>query len=178
MQFVTDKAEIVVRQSRAADFDACFALYEAVAAERRWIGGEPPVDRNQAKQRFDSRLDSGNGVTFLAEMSGRLLGFLGVGLDYGVAHLGMMVDEQWRGHGVGSVLMAACIAWAPEHGAHKIALEVWPHNTAAIALYRKYGFVEEARLRRHHRRRNGELWDAIEMGLVLDWDSPSNPYDT
>jgi RimJ/RimL family protein N-acetyltransferase len=46
-------------------------------------------------------------------------------------------------------------------------LEVWPHNTAAIALYRRVGFVEEGRKRRHYRRRNGELWDAVLMGMEL-----------
>ncbi len=30
---------------------------------------------------------------------------------------------------------------------HKLALSVFPHNDAAIALYRKFGFVEEGRLR-------------------------------
>ena len=40
----------------------------------------------------------------------------------------------------------------------------------------KFGFVEEGRRVRHARRSNGELWDLIEMGLVLDWDSPGSPY--
>lgn len=30
-----------------------------------------------------------------------------------------------------------------------------------------FGFVEEGRLRRHVRRSNGQLWDLIEMGLLL-----------
>jgi RimJ/RimL family protein N-acetyltransferase len=68
--------------------------------------------------------------------------------------------------------MAAAVTWAEEAGAHKVTLQVWPHNEAARALYRKVGFVEEGLLRRHYRRRNGELWDAITMGLVLDNTSP------
>jgi RimJ/RimL family protein N-acetyltransferase len=44
---------------------------------------------------------------------------------------------------------------------------VWPHNDRAIALYARRGFVEEGRLVRHYRRRSGELWDAIIMGLPL-----------
>jgi RimJ/RimL family protein N-acetyltransferase len=44
---------------------------------------------------------------------------------------------------------------------------VFVHNTAAIALYRKFGFVEEGRRVKHFRRANGELWDAFEMGLLL-----------
>jgi len=46
-------------------------------------------------------------------------------------------------------------------------LSVFPHNEAAIALYRKFGFLEEGRRTKHIRRANGELWDLIEMGLLL-----------
>ncbi len=45
--------------------------------------------------------------------------------------------------------------------------DVFPHNEAAIALYRRVGFVEEGLLRRHYRRRDGELWDALLMALYL-----------
>jgi RimJ/RimL family protein N-acetyltransferase len=44
---------------------------------------------------------------------------------------------------------------------------VFTHNTAAIALYRKFGFVEEGRRIRQYRRASGELWDSIIMGLPL-----------
>jgi len=57
--------------------------------------------------------------------------------------------------------------WAANAGAHKMALEVWPHNEAAIHLYRAAGFVEEGRKVRHYRRRNGELWDSVLMGRPL-----------
>jgi RimJ/RimL family protein N-acetyltransferase len=54
---------------------------------------------------------------------------------------------------------------------------VWPHNGAALRLYERTGFVVEGRLRRHWRRRNGELWDALLMGLVLDTSSPGSRYE-
>ena len=62
----------------------------------------------------------------------------------------------------------AAITWARDVGAHKVALQMWPHNDRAHALYEKFGFVDEGRLVRHYRRRNGELWDAVIMGLALD----------
>lgn len=62
---------------------------------------------------------------------------------------------------------AACTRWT--------FLQVWPHNAAAIALYRSRGFTVEGRLG-HHRRANGQLWDAVTMGLVLDTHSPGSPY--
>jgi ribosomal protein S18 acetylase RimI-like enzyme len=80
----------------------------------------------------------------------------------------MAVVGPWRGCGVGSALMEAGIRWSREQGVHKLGLSVFPHNAAAIALYRKYGFVEEGRRVKHYRRASGEFWDSIEMGLFLE----------
>jgi putative acetyltransferase len=44
---------------------------------------------------------------------------------------------------------------------------VFPHNLAALALYEKHGFVREGLFRSHVRRRTGEIWDSIPMGLLL-----------
>jgi RimJ/RimL family protein N-acetyltransferase len=52
-------------------------------------------------------------------------------------------------------------------GLHKLCLEVFAHNAAAIALYRKSGFTEEGRRVRQYRRADGEQWDSIMMGLLL-----------
>jgi RimJ/RimL family protein N-acetyltransferase len=72
---------------------------------------------------------------------------------------------------VGGALLAGCIDWARRVGAHKVALQVFTHNEAAVALYRRFGFVEEGVLRRHYRRRDGEIYDAIIMGLPLDHEA-------
>ena len=100
---------------------------------------------------------------------GGLAGYVHLGVaPYGVADLGMHVAASMRGQGVGRALVVAAIAWArAEPGVHKIALQVWPHNDAAQHLYRSCGFEQEGYLRQHYRRKNGELWDAVVMGLVL-----------
>jgi benzoate-CoA ligase len=168
--------EIAIREALAADFENWFRLYDSVAAEGRWIGGEAPSDRAARQRAFDAYLSDPDAVSFLAEADGKLVGNLGVEIRGGIADLGMMVDADWRGRGVGSALMEACIVWATGHGAHKLVLEVWPHNTSAQGLYRKYGFEQEGFFKRHYRRRNGELWDVVRMGLVLDQDSPGSRY--
>ena len=86
---------------------------------------------------------------------------------HGFGELGMLVDRGWRGRGVGSALLAAAIGRARHDGLHKLCLEVFAENTAAIALYRKSGFVEEGRRAGQYRRSSGELWDTIVMGLAL-----------
>ena len=86
---------------------------------------------------------------------------------HGFAELGMVVAREWRGRGVGSALLAAAIERARADGVHKLSLEVFPHNEAGIALYRKFGFVEEGRRVKQYRRASGELWDSVVMGLLL-----------
>ena len=166
-----------VRRAVEGDFEEWLALFEEVAAKARWIGAEAPVDRDRARRVFDARFDSEQAATLIAETDGVLVGHLGVDLAGGVADLGMMVRESHRGRGVGSRLLEACIDWSRAHGAHKITLTVWPHNEPALRLYERHGFVIEGRLRRHWRRRNGELWDALLMGLVLDTSSPGSPHE-
>jgi ribosomal protein S18 acetylase RimI-like enzyme len=89
------------------------------------------------------------------------------GTKHGFGEIAMLVDQAWRGRGVGSALMRAAIALARELGLHKLSLEVFAHNEAGIALYRKCGFAEEGRRPRQYRRSSGERWDSIIMGLEL-----------
>ncbi|MDQ4070925.1 MAG: GNAT family N-acetyltransferase, partial [Actinomycetota bacterium] len=145
--------------------------------EDRWLGTEPPVDRTVQRERFLEHIDgSPRGASVVAVVAGAIVGHARVDLaPYNVAGLGMMVDARWRGRGVGSALVEAIVDASRDLGAHKIALQVWPHNVAARRLYRRHGFAEEGFLRRHYPRRNGELWDAVVMGLVLDETSPGSP---
>jgi RimJ/RimL family protein N-acetyltransferase len=169
--------EVVVRRAVAEDFDAYFELFEAVATEGRWIGAEAPVDREWRRDHFLRIIDDRNALQLVAEVDGLLVGDLFVTRRFGVAELGMLVRDGHRGQGIGAALVYACIDWCRSSSVHKVTLTVFPHNAAAHALYRKCGFVEEGRLRRHYRRANGELWDAITMGLVLDEEAPGSPYE-
>ena len=63
--------------------------------------------------------------------------------------------------------MAGAIERARERGLDKVSLGVFAYNDAAIALYRKFGFVEEGRRIKHVRRESGELSDVMDMGLLF-----------
>jgi RimJ/RimL family protein N-acetyltransferase len=162
-------AGISLREATLADVDALVALVVAVAGEGRWIGTEAPVDVEVRRRRIAEGVEDPATVSLVAEAGGEPVGQLVLHLaPYGVADLGMLVAAGWRGRGVGTALLAEGSERARAAGAHKIALQVWPHNTAAIALYERFGFRREGLLRRHYRRRSGELWDAVVMGLPLD----------
>jgi ribosomal protein S18 acetylase RimI-like enzyme len=141
---------IQVRPAEDSDRRHLALLFAAVAEERHGIAAEPPIDVETLAASW--QLDG----TLVAVVAGEVVG-----------ELGMMVAARWCGRGVGTALVAATIEWAHARSLHKLSLSVFPHNEAAIALYRRFGFVEEGRRRKQIRRANGELWDLIDMGLLL-----------
>jgi RimJ/RimL family protein N-acetyltransferase len=157
-------AQFEIRPAQAGDARAMAELFASVAEERDGIATEPPVDVDERAALFVR--SAGESVVAVAD--GQIIGMLHLEVSrHGFGELGMLVGRGWRGRGVGSALVGAAIGWARSHGLHKLCLEVFAHNTAAIALYRKCGFVEEGRRARQYRRSSGELWDTIVMGLTL-----------
>lgn len=151
-----------IRPAREDDRLPLAEVFAAVAEERDGIATEPPVD---VEARAVSWTLDG---TLVAVADGEIVGSIHVDASrHGFGEIGMAVARAWRGRGVGSALLAAAIDDARERGLHKLSLSVFAHNAAGIALYRKYGFVEEGRRVKQYRRQSGELWDAIDMGLLL-----------
>jgi putative acetyltransferase len=78
----------------------------------------------------------------------------------------MFVADAWRGRGIGTALLNEALRWARWVGVEKLELTVYPRNAAAIALYRRFGFVEEGTLVRHSKKSSG-YEDEVLMGLWL-----------
>jgi RimJ/RimL family protein N-acetyltransferase len=151
-----------IRLARDDDRLPLALLHADVAAERKWIGAEPPVDVEARAARWDLE------HTFVATINGELVGLLFlIESGWGFAEIGMSVAVSARRRGVGAGLMLTAIDWARSHHLHKLTLDVFPHNVAAIALYERFGFVQEGRRVEQIRRQSGEYWDLIEMGLLL-----------
>jgi ribosomal-protein-alanine N-acetyltransferase len=70
------------------------------------------------------------------------------------------VAPEWRRRGIGARLVAECLGSAIRCGARVAVLEVRPSSTAALALYRKFGFRVVAT-------RPGYYSDSDEDALIL-----------
>jgi len=155
---------VVVRPARRNEARRLAELLAEIAEERDSIASEPPIDLDERTRAFAASIDG----TIVAVADEELVGSLHIEANrFGVGELGMGITRPWRGRGVGSLLLTAAIEKARAEGLHKLSLEVFPHNTAAIALYRKFGFVDEGRRLEHYRRANGERWDSLVMGRVI-----------
>lgn len=153
---------IEIRLAEEPDRLPLARVFAAVAEERDGIAAEPPVDVEKRAASWSLE------HMFVALGDGEPVGMLRlIDSGWGYAEIAMFVAAGWRGRGAGSALLAAAIDSARESDFHKLTLSVFPHNDAAIALYRKFGFVEEGHHPKHLRRQSGELWDLTDMGLLL-----------
>ncbi|KUM04037.1 GNAT family N-acetyltransferase [Chromobacterium subtsugae] len=156
-------------------------LEPADAADLQELASDPSVYGNTLQLPFPSSatmasrmgklLCAGRYQLVCQNAAGKVVGSAGLWrLDEArlehIAGLGINVHRDWQRRGVGTLLMAAMLDLADSWiGFERIELTVYPDNQAAQALYRKFGFVEEARMRAHSFR-NGAYHDALLMGRL------------
>jgi RimJ/RimL family protein N-acetyltransferase len=166
-----DVAGAVIRPATGSDAASFLDLYRAVAAEGVFIRTERVSGGVRAFRRRLRRSWTEREANLVATAGGRVVGSLGIVREdhpatRHVATLGMFVADGWRGRGIGTALLTEAVRWAGSVGVEKIELSVYPRNTAAIGLYRRFGFVREGTLVRHSKKSYG-YEDEVLMGLWL-----------
>ena len=166
---------LVIRHAAPGDAAGLVALARAVAAEPEgWLLTAATWRSVADERRYLRSVGRSSDAAVLAAVTeaGAVVGRLSIARDshpasLHVADLGIMVAARWRRRGLGRALMEAAEQWARSVGIAKLQLHVFPHNTAAIALYEELGYEREG-LRRAHFVRDGEPVDVVLMALVLD----------
>jgi ribosomal-protein-alanine N-acetyltransferase len=108
---------------------------------------------------------TGNPVSrsWVVESDGRVTAMLVLWLIVDEAHIATIATHpEFRRQGIGERLMIAALLSARAEGAARAFLEVRAGNSAALAMYKKYGFVV-AGVRLRYYKDNNE--DAILMNL-------------
>lgn len=83
------------------------------------------------------------GAVFVVDVDGRAEAMMGIGrgpIEAQAVVWGMWVAPAFRRRGYGEQLLAAGLTWARDLGLESVSLDVFPANTAAVALYRAAGF--------------------------------------
>ena len=160
-----------IRKAEPGDASSFLAMWRGVVAEERFVRTETVRRGALYYRRAFRRSWTREQANIVAVHRDRVVGHLALAREDDpavrhVASMGMSVDRQWRGIGIGDALMSAGIAWAKEMRVEKLALSVYPDNVAARNLYGKFGFREEGRLSGHSKKRTGYR-DEILMGLWL-----------
>ena len=101
---------------------------------------------------------------WVAELDGRVVGMLVGWLIVDEIHIATIaIHPDFRKQGIGKKLLSLSLQSARDEGAVSSFLEVRESNTAALEMYRKFGYVENGR-REGYYKDNYE--DAILMSLA------------
>ncbi len=85
-----------------------------------------------------------------------------------IAHLTIAVHSGFQGQGIGTLLLGYLIDWARQSAnIEKIILHVRSTNARAIALYKKFNFVEEGRFSNWVKIDDAHYIDDIIMALNI-----------
>lgn len=84
------------------------------------------------------------------------------------ANIALSVHDDYVDRGIGTALMQAMVECADRHlGLRRLELTVYADNARAIALYRKFDFVDEG-YSRAYAVRDGQFADVLHMARLID----------
>ena len=161
--------DIVIQPASLDLADSFRQALDVVAREHRYLIllEAPPLE---SARNFIAQVLAKGWSQFYALRGGQVVGWCDVVRDErpGMTHIGRLgigILPECRGQKIGARLLAATVADAFQKGVARIELEVFATNARAIALYRKFGFVEEGR-KRQARCLDGVCEDSICMALL------------
>jgi RimJ/RimL family protein N-acetyltransferase len=160
-----DDAEEFLTLRRGLDMETELMLLEP--GERNW-------SLEEQQRRFDSALR--DGLLLLAQADGVLAGFLFARRgEYQrqrhVIDLGVGVRKAFWGRGIATQMFSELDSWALGRDILRIELMVMAHNSRAVGLYRRLGFVVEG-VKRAALRIGDTYVDELIMAKWLDGDFP------
>lgn len=147
-------------------FESFHKALSSVAKERIYLEmlEAPPLEKVTG---FQQELISQNGPVYYAIHNELVVGWCDIFpmSNPRMSHrgsLGMGLLAEYRGRGLGSLLLKATLQHAQKFGLEKVELDVYTSNLTALALYKKFGFEQEG-LIKNYRKVDDRYFDCIMM---------------
>lgn len=160
----------VVQESDLESFAAWWSDPATLARQTNgWLVAKPAADVAETFRGWSANEGADAGLAVVELATGKLIGhasLFGATVKDRCATLGVMIGAPYQGRGLGTDAVRAMVDYGfTDLGLHRIQLSVNGDNPAAIAAYRKAGFVEEGRLRETFFR-GGRWHDSVKMGIL------------
>ena len=145
-----DGRECLLKNGTAADGAACLDLFLRTHEQTDFLASYPDectMTAESESEFLQKASDSDNEIEMLAEIDGKIVGAAGIeqkSPQVKLRHrceMGISIDKDYWGLGIGSALTEACITCAKRAGYEQIELAVIAANDRAIRMYEKAGFT-------------------------------------
>jgi ribosomal protein S18 acetylase RimI-like enzyme len=150
-------SDLTIRQLRPGDCqELTTLLQDAFAEEFESADAEPSAVLRQVRTAAWAQLPGVNGLLrllgarfayFVAVYRGRVVGSTAVGGSRLMTVSSVAVLPDFRGLGIGRALVDQAQRYAAAQGRDRVVLDVLAHNTTALSLYERMGYVEYHRYR-------------------------------
>lgn len=105
--------------------------------------------KEEGAQYFRSKISGKDGICLIAEVNGRVIGYLAGKLNnpvnyrlYKRAELEtIFIKEGFRGRGVGTKLVKEFLKWAKENGTDRVFVSAYFYDDKASSFYKKMGIA-------------------------------------
>ncbi|HEV8390198.1 MAG TPA: GNAT family N-acetyltransferase [Dongiaceae bacterium] len=144
--------DTVIRDGRETDLTELLAIYNDAVLTTTAVYDYQPRTAEQQAAWYQAKRDQ-NLPVLVAESAGAVVGFASYGpFRPWPAYLhsienSLYVAADWRGRGIGSLLLPALIRRATDRGLHTMIAGIDAANQASLRLHAKFGFQPVAQFR-------------------------------
>lgn len=166
------KTKVVIRDAHPVDAEKLIDINLKIIEEKIYMLRQPgeAVYTKESEVKNIENLLKGEGTLYLvAEVENDVAGYLdfrngGLKITKHAGSLSLYILKEWRGIGIGELLLNALIEWAEKNPLiEKVTLNVFSTNIRAMNLYKKLGFIEEGRCPKDMKLEDGTYMDSVLM---------------
>lgn len=135
---------MIIRDTSMKDFERILPLFYQLWPNKK-------IDENELKRVFERGIGSEHDTYISAEIDGCIVGFCAYGIMnnfWQEGYIGyiytMIVDEKYRGKGIGKALIEAACEKAKSFGCKKMELDSGFHREVAHKFYENNKYVKRA----------------------------------
>ncbi|MDD5934091.1 MAG: GNAT family N-acetyltransferase [Clostridiales bacterium] len=168
----------VLRNCEASDAKEVYDNFHLTHGQTDYLLSYPDensYDADWEKLFLDKKEKSDREIEICAVVDNKIVGTAGIeaiGHKEKVKHraeIGISIEKDYWGLGIGRALMGACIECARKAGYTQVELNVVADNISACSLYKSLGFVEFGRNPKGFRSRTVGLQEIVLMRLDLEY---------
>lgn len=167
--------QITYRQPTIEDAKDIVDFYNYVGGETTYLSFEKdeyPLNVEQQALSIQSTAKQENSMMILALAEDQIIGIGTISSSTKIksrhsGELGIVVQKNYQGKGIGSQLIQQLIDWAKSNGiTTRIQLDTRCDNEGAVELYKKFGFEIEGQLK-NSTLLDGKYYDLYIMAMMI-----------